>query len=357
MTETEVGILGVGNIGTVHLETCRVLDGVTVTCVADAIEGNRKRARKLGVERTYDDYAELLEAESPDVAIVALPPFLHADATTLAAENGCNVFVEKPFARSSEEAREMIDAAEEHGVVLSVDHTIRYQPEIRKMKEEYDSGKIGHVPLCFMSRINNGPFGAPPLTDPVPGWQLDPEATGGGAVFDLGPHLFDVLEWFFGDMEVTSAEMSRQLNLDYEDAATIVLRSGRTGTIATVNCGFYQWEEPPDINMEVRLDGITETIRSEDYMYDNFYLHAGQSAVENVAKRLRGKEPEFFKPTYFYQAHYNALKGFLDAIRAGEEPPVTAQDGLHTIELVEAAYRAAEWDNAEKAAATAGDAR
>lgn len=344
MNELQIGILGVGNIGVVHLQNARTVDGVAVEAVADALPENRRRAETFGVGRTYSDYEDLLRREELDAVIVALPPFLHAEAATLAAEEGCHVFVEKPFARTAEEARRIVDAADRAGVRLGVDHTIRYQTEMQRLKERYDEGAVGHVPLCVLSRINNGPFGSPPVTEPVPTWQLDPEATGGGALIDLGVHLFDVLEWFFGDVEVCHAETTRQLDLAYEDAATVTVKSGETGTLATLNCGFYQWEEPPDVNMYFRLDGITDTLRSEQFMPNNLLAHAGRSAVENVAKRLTGGEPDYFEPTYFYRAHYRALRDFLLAVRENRRPPVSGEEGLKTVELVSDAYDAAGFD-------------
>lgn len=347
MTETElsVGLLGVGNIGSVHLQSAQSMAGVSVTAVADAAPGMRGRARSLGVDVAYPDYRDLLEQESVDAVIVALPPALHADATIAAAERGYHVFVEKPFAPTVEEADQMIATAREAGVSLGVDHTVRYQADVRKLKQRYDSGALGHVPLCVIERINNGPFSPPPADDPVADWQLDPEGGSLGAILDLGVHLFDVLEWFFGEMEVRHADIAHQLDLPFEDTATVQLEAVETGTFATLNCGFFQWETPPDVTMNVRLHGVAGTAESREYVPENFSVYAARSAAENLWKRLFGDEPECFKPTYYYQAHYRALEAFLEAVREGQEPPVSGRHGRRTIELAEATYRAAEEDD------------
>ncbi len=78
LTESDslaVGVLGAGNIGTVHLKSALVMPGVDVRAVADARSENRARAKRAGVSRTYDDYATLLESEDLDAAVVALPRF------------------------------------------------------------------------------------------------------------------------------------------------------------------------------------------------------------------------------------------------------------------------------------------
>lgn len=333
-----IGILGGGNIGTVHLQSAHAMDNVTVAGVADTVPERREQATALGARNAYEDYRTLLTEEDLDVCVVALPPFLHSNATIEAARAGAHVFVEKPFARTPAEAREMIAVADRCGVKLGVDHTLRYQPEIKRLKSEYDSGRLGHVPLAVISRVNDGPFDYPEPSRPVADWQLDPDATGGGALMDLGVHLLDVFEWFFGEMEVCHAELETQLNLDYEDTASLVLKSQESGTIGVLNCGFFQWETPPDINSYMRLDGITESLESEDFLPDNFYVHAAKAATENMLRRVTGSELSYFSPTYYYRAHFDALGAFLTAVREDRTPPVTGEDGLRTIELVTEAY-------------------
>jgi len=331
-----VGILGAGNIGTVHLQSAEAMSDATVAAVADTESDRRARAERLGADETFDDYRTLLAEEDLDAVVVALPPFLHREATVAAARAGYDVFVEKPFARTSAEAEAMLAAADRFGVSVGVDHTMRYLPEVKRLKAAYDAGRLGHVPLAVVSRVNNGPFEHPEPSRRIPDWQLDPTATGGGALIDLGVHLLDVLEWFFGSLELRHAELTSQLNLPYEDTASLVLRA-ETGTTAVLNCGFFQWEEPPDVNATIRLDGVAESLTGEEFA-PNLIVHAAKSAAGNVLRRAIGSEPSYFEPTYYYRAHFDALRDFLTAIREGRRPPVSGDDGRRTIELVSEAY-------------------
>lgn len=337
-----LGVLGVGNIGKVHLHSAAVIDGVEPFAVADAVAENRQYAERLGVEATYDDYAELLRTEPVDAVVVALPPFLHADAVELAARHGVDAFVEKPFARSTAEAESMLAAARDGDIALGVDHTIRYLPEVRRVHEAYQAGRVGHVPYATIARVNFGPFARPPADSALPEWHLDPDAAGGGVLLELGVHLLDVLEWTFGDVEVLAAETDSQLDIPVEDSATLLVRSNETDTRATLHCGAYQWEDLSEFNMTYRLEGVTGTLDSQDHAPRSFYGNAAREAARNVARRLAGREPRYYAPTYYLQAYYAALSEFLDAVRAGTEPPVTGRDGLRTVELVADAYEAAE---------------
>lgn len=337
----ELAVVGAGHIGTVHLQSADAMDGVTVAGVADPKDANRDRAERLTGCRTYEEYERLFAVEDIDIAVIAVPPFLHLDAATAAIEAGCHLFVEKPLGRTTAEAEAIVERADRAGVSLGVDHTVRYQPEIREMKTKYDAGELGHVPMATIRRINDGPFDSPPAGETASGWHVNPTATGGGALMDLGVHLFDTLRWFFGDLTVEHAELDRQLDLPYEDTATVVTTNG-DGTTAVLNCGFFQWERPPDVNMDFRLDGITDTLHSDSFVPDRFLTYAARTAAENVVKRSVGADPEYFGPSYYYRAHHDALTAFCRAVRRGEDPPVDGTDGLRAVELVRSAYEMAD---------------
>lgn len=331
-----LGVLGVGNIGSVHLRSALAMDDVTVVA-ADAVEKNRERALRAGASRTYDDYRTAFESESLDAAVVALPPFLHADAVSEAAAAGVDVFVEKPLARSVEEADELLETAHEADIRVGVDHTLRYQPDIVGVKEAYEAGRVGHVPFASMIRLNDGALGRPPVESAPPSWPLDPDAAGGGALYELGVHCFDALEWLFGDLEILDATVDSTLNVPVEDAATVLATAAETQTTVTLHCGSYQWEELPEVNTCLRLEGITGTLENEAFLPDNFYADAAKVALSNVVKRVRRSDPDVYGPTYYLRAHYDALSDFLAAVRNGTEPPVSGADGRRTLELVETA--------------------
>lgn len=336
--QVRLGVLGAGNIGKVHLQAAAAMDGVDLFAAADAVADNREYARRAGAAAVYEDYEALLWTEPLDVAVVALPPFLHADAVELAARCGVNVFVEKPFARSTEEADRMLAVTDDAGVAVGVDHTLRYLPDVRHVHEQYRAGRVGHVPFASIARVNFGPFDRPPAERSVPEWQLDPDAAGGGVLLELGVHLLDVLEWTFGDMEVVSADLDSQRDIPVEDAATLLLRSGETDTRVSVHCGAYQWEDADEFNMTFRLEGVTGTLDSREHAPDSFYGHAARAAARNIARRLRGADPTYYAPTYYLQAYFAALRGFVDALREGTDPPVSGRDGRRAVELAEAAY-------------------
>ncbi|MDZ7729853.1 MAG: Gfo/Idh/MocA family oxidoreductase [Natrialbaceae archaeon] len=332
-----VGVLGVGNIGAVHLQSVRAMPDVAVVAAADAAEDNRAWAESMDVEETYADYTALFEQASIDVAIIALPPFLHRDALEQAAAHGIDVFVEKPLARSVSEAAEMQSIAADANITVGVDHTLRYQQDIVAVKQAFESGRAAHVPYASFVRINDASIGRPPIEE-APSWQLDPAAAGGGALIELGIHCFDVLGWIFGPLEVEGACIERTLDLPVEDSATVRLRAPETGTTIVCHCGTYQWESLPDVNTRLHLEGVASTIDSAEYTPDSFYRSALWSALKNGVRRLIGRQPLVYAPTYYLEAHYAALEAFLEASGREEPAPVGIPAAITALELIEDAY-------------------
>ncbi len=94
--------------------------------------------------RLYTDYREMLRAEKPDLVSVATSDHVHADMTVAAAEGGARaILCEKPIATSLEDADRMIAAAEANGVLLSIEHTRRWNPSYLKAREIIRGGEIG----------------------------------------------------------------------------------------------------------------------------------------------------------------------------------------------------------------------
>ena len=79
-----IGIIGLGNMGKLHLLNALRIDGVKVVAAADKSENNRKSVEKFRV-KTYDDYTKLIDAEELDAVIVSLPNFLKKDCVFYAA--------------------------------------------------------------------------------------------------------------------------------------------------------------------------------------------------------------------------------------------------------------------------------
>jgi predicted dehydrogenase len=142
-----IGHTGKGNYGHDLDLTFRKIARAKVAAVADPDEKGRAEAvRRVGAERGYADFREMLRIEKPDIVVIS-PRHVarRLEMVSAAAEAGAHAFVEKPFATSLEEADAMLAVAAKHGVKLAVAHSIRLHPSILHAKKVVDEGLIGDL--------------------------------------------------------------------------------------------------------------------------------------------------------------------------------------------------------------------
>ena len=123
-----VGVVGVGHLGRHHARILSTLDGAKLTAVADLIVERATESAAAAGARAVTDSRELLG--EVDAVTIAVPTELHLEIALPFLERGTSVLVEKPMARSLDEADRMIAAARASGAVLAVGHTERYNPAV-----------------------------------------------------------------------------------------------------------------------------------------------------------------------------------------------------------------------------------
>ncbi|MDX9973002.1 MAG: Gfo/Idh/MocA family oxidoreductase [FCB group bacterium] len=182
-----IGVLGAGNFAAKHLR---------------AVDGLQERARVLkAARRSAEPWSEaeargielvapeaLLNSPEIDAVAVCVPNSLHAHYVAAALEAGKHVFCEKPLATRVEDADRLIALSRDCGRVLMVGHLTRHTASYVAVADALQRGVLGPVLAVHMSRLQVRSAG---------GWRLDPEL-GGGAVFDLLIHDFDLLGWYLG---------------------------------------------------------------------------------------------------------------------------------------------------------------
>ena len=123
------------------------VDNVELVAVADAdISGRAKAAQRLSVKNAYADYREMLAREKPDFASVC-PRHLdqRAEMVIAAAEAGCHIYTEKPFAPDLEAADRMVRAVQAAGIKLQIAHQMRCSPFLLKAVAMVRNGEIGDI--------------------------------------------------------------------------------------------------------------------------------------------------------------------------------------------------------------------
>jgi predicted dehydrogenase len=152
-----------------------------------------------------------------------------------------------------------------------------------------------------------------------------------------GYHMIDLFRFFAGDAEVVYSYLNYKLNLPVEDGAILVLRSD-SSVKGIINIGWYQQTVFPKYNFRTILHGTAGYLSSEDLVPHNLYVHAVKEGSKNILRRLAGRKIRFLYYTYYYESFYKEMVHFFDCVKNGSTPLVSAEDGLKTVEIIQAAY-------------------
>jgi predicted dehydrogenase len=151
-----VGIIGVGNNGFGHVKAeLKMQDEAELTAVCDVYAPRLDRAVTASKAKGYRDYQELLADKNVDAVIISTPDHWHARIAIDAMRAGKDVDVEKPMARTIEEAKEMVRVAQETGRVLAVDSEHMAHGIWKVARQVVDAGVLGKLTWCQTSRSRN----------------------------------------------------------------------------------------------------------------------------------------------------------------------------------------------------------
>jgi len=339
--EIKVGIIGLGQMGFLHMMNCLHMDKVEVIAVSDKSKKALNKARSFGVKNLYVDYRDLIYHQSKDLdaVVISLPNFLHFASIQLSLENGLDVFVEKPMATNVDESQKITKLVKKNGRKLMVGHCMRFIDVIERMKTAADEGNIGNLQIITVESIQNGPFSHGIVPKPISNWWFNPQKSGGGALLDIGYHLIDLFRFFAGDAKVLFSYLDYKYNLPVEDGATVILNSYKSSVRGVINVGWFEKTIFPRFNFRLILHGDADYLSSEELIPKNLYIHAMKEGAKNFLRKIVGKKIRPLSYTYYYESYYKEMTHFFNCIKEDKSPPVSAIDGLKTIEIIDEAYR------------------
>ncbi len=196
-----VAIIGTGGIARVHVRLIRELGGELVAVCGRTLSA----AAEFGHAEAHDDPGRMVQKLAPDVVHVCSPHHLHAGHSITALSAGAHVLCEKPMATSTDDARRMIDAADQAGRVGAVAYTYRGYPLIEVLRAKVAAGAFGALRRaggCYLSQDV--------LVADKYVWMFSPGTSGRSyALMDLGVHWLDLVEFVTGQRIV---ELSAQFS-------------------------------------------------------------------------------------------------------------------------------------------------
>jgi len=208
----KIAIIGLGGMGTWHLDKLQTLEEPVVAGIWDIKEARREYARSRNVF-VYDSQEAVLADPSVDMVLIATPNDFHKPIAIAAMEAGKHAICEKPITLSSEDLREMMEVSEKTGKFLCVHQNRRWDEDFLTVKEILKEGR-----LCPIHRIESRVHGS----RGIPGdWRQEPEK-GGGMILDWGVHLLDQALLLYPDakIETVYATITNVTNTKVDDGFT-----------------------------------------------------------------------------------------------------------------------------------------
>jgi len=275
-------------------------------------------ARKHGVPRVLDSYAQLIEDPAIDAVYNPLPNGLHGHWTVAAVRAGKHVLCEKPFTANADEARAVAEVVNAHpGVVVMEAFHYQYHPLTKRMVEIVRSGELGNITNIDVA------FSAPLWRKGDIRYQL---GLAGGATMDMGCYPISLLRLLAPGPRVISAEA--KLSSPGVDRAMDAHFSLPDGGSAHIGCSMFS-------SSVLRLHA---EVKGDDGRISVFNPFGPQYGHRMKVTTTLGSRKERFsrKATYDFQ-----LEAFRAAVEDGASFPTTAADAIRTMELVDAIYLAA----------------
>jgi predicted dehydrogenase len=161
-----------------------------VAIASSKIEKAKTAADKLGIQRAYGSYEELLNAPEIEAVYIPLPNHLHVNWSIKALEEGKHVLCEKPLAMTVSEAQKLLDTADQHPELKIMEAFMyRHHPQWQRARQMIDEGKIGDLRTIqsFFSYYNDNPENIRNIAE-----------FGGGALMDIGCYCISLSRFIFG---------------------------------------------------------------------------------------------------------------------------------------------------------------
>ena len=331
----KVGLIGCGNIFTMHATSCDHLPNARIVGVCDVKKDGADRAAKKYNVPAYYDYKELIRAEKPDVVHVCVPHYLHPIISKYALEQGVNVLCEKPMAIRYEDAVENVRLAKEKGLKYGIIFQCRYNDTAKLVKENLTNGKLGKVISARVVLTWCKPDEYYSLSD----WKGTWDKEGGGVIIDQAIHSIDLANWFIDDEPISvQAHLANRGHsiMEVDDTGEGFIRYKNGATLSFWAMNNYGVDEPIEIRLLCEHGRVVMS-------YDDAVITLDSGEVLTAKTDAGSIEYEGGKDYWGFQ-HIRQIANFYDAVENDKEPFVSGEEALKIQKLICEIYEKGRWD-------------
>jgi levoglucosan dehydrogenase len=363
-----IALIGYGSIGRVHAMAYRDLpfhyglpaDAIRLVGVATSqAETAERAAREIGCPTWTDDYRTLLARDDVHAVDICLPNHMHEEVVLAAAAAGKHIYVEKPLATTVAGAQRMAEAVGQAGVKGQITFNYRFIPAVTRAHQLMQSGFAGRI-FSFYGCYRRSSYISP---DKSLSWKLRLETAGGGALFDLGSHVLDLVVHLLGDVASVQATLQtiiplrpvaagsdRLGSVEVDDFDLLQLRLA-DGALGVLEFSRMATGSMNDLRLEIFGSSGALRISAEDpdalVVYDvrdsdqPLGGARGPKRLETVQRFDGQVSPDWTQPMGFVRAHAECQYQFLRSIWEDRAPRPDVHDGVIIQRIMAAAQLSA----------------
>jgi predicted dehydrogenase/nucleoside-diphosphate-sugar epimerase len=351
-TRFRAGLVGAGNIAEFHVAAIKKLaPEIELVGITDLDQARAKaNAEKWGTTAYAD--LDALVAAGANVIHVLTPPHAHAKVALAALAKGCHVLVEKPIAEDEHDALEIGRVAREKGLTATVNHSLLYDPQVKRALDAVKSGSLGQIVSVDILRGSEYP---PYDGGPLPPWYRD----AGYPFRDLGVHCLYLIQELLGKIEGVDASwqsLGGDPNLAFDEWRALVKCERGLGQFQ------LSWNTKP-MQSQMIIHGTKGVLRVD--LFAMFHGKRASTPLPKAAERLINAFTDSVQPlvdvplgvwkfirkeVQAYQGLRDLVADFYQRITRGGKPPVTIEDAAQVVRWVEKVARAADEDHAKQLA-------
>lgn len=339
MEQVRLGIIGIGGMGTNHLENIMhgEVPNLVVTAVADVRQSRIDWAKeKLPKEiAVFSDGRELIDSGKCDAVLIATPHYFHPEFVIYALEHGLHAISEKPAGVYTRQVREMNEAAAKSDKVFAIMFNQRTNCTYRKLHEMIQSGELGQI-----KRVNwiiTDWYRTQSYYDAA-SWKATWDGEGGGVLLNQCPHQLDLLQWLCGlPVKVRAfCHEAKWHNIEVEDDVTAYMEfeNGATGVFVTSTA-----DAPGTNRLEITFE-MGKVIC--EYGKLTLYKLSENERTFCMTEKEGFKSPDVteiqVETDGMNEQHVGVLKAFTNRILYGTELVASGEEGIRALTLSNAMY-------------------
>lgn len=313
-------VIGVGSIGERHVRCVQTTGRCDLAICEPNAELREDVSQRYGVEESYADLDSALNGDF-DTAIVAAPAQLHVPMAQSLADVGIHMLIEKPLSLSLDGVERLRATVADKGLVTAVGFSHRANPLVAGMREFVKMGKLGRIVEMRVVCGHHFPTHRPAYADIY----FNSYETGGGAINDMVPHLYNAAEWLAGPMTrvVVDADHLRLDRVTVEDTVNALARHG--DVMASYASDLHQ----PSYELTIHLICEKGECRVDYHMNRWAWMDEPESTWTEGSEKMSAERDDMY-------IHQDSC--FLDAVEGKGDVLCTLDDGVHTLKSTLASH-------------------